>query len=358
MAGASICLMSAPQRVLRVAIPAIAIGLVLAIQTIYFNRGLVPGDSFTYLAAGERLNAGHELYALSPGDRPVGFEPPFFTVPLLSPPPIAVLFRPLAAIPNEIGVYVWWIATIAILAATILVMIRRRPILVGLAVLALSVPIVYQIGVGNLNGLIVAGVVLAWWLLTRRQDLAAGAVMALMTAFKITPGIFMWWLITQRRWDAFKAFVVTGLAVLVVSVVGAGIPAHLEYLGIMRQTATAGTTYLSLAGAARYVGVPPEIANALPTLALIVGAVAIWLLRARPGAAYAVAVLTMVAGSPVVLINWFTILLAALAPVVWPMPDQTSASHRDAMAGRGLGMISGRWSRQTGSAARSAQAEK
>jgi hypothetical protein len=319
--------MSAAQRVLRVAVPAIAIGLVVAIQRIYFNRGLVPGDAFTYLASGERLNAGHLLYALSPGDRPVGFEPPFFTVPLLSPPPIAVLFRPLAALPNELGVYIWWIATIVILAAVILWMLRRRPILVGLAVLVLSLPIVYQIGVGNLNGLIVAGTVGAWYLLTRGRDIAAGAIFALMTAFKITPGVFLWWLITQRRWDAFKAFVVTGLVVLVVSVIGAGVQAHLEYLGIMRQTATAGTTYLSLAGAARYIGVPGEIANVLPTAAIVVGAAVIWLLRDRPGPAYAAAVITMIAGSPVVQITWFTILLAALAPVVWPMPSRVASDH-------------------------------
>lgn len=303
--------------------------MVVAIQVIYFTRGLIPGDSFTYLASGERLNAGHALYALSPGDRPVGFEPPFFTVPLLSPPPIAVLFRPLAALPNELGVYIWWIATIVALAAVVLWMLRERPILVGLAVLLLSFPIVYQVGVGNLNGLIVAGIVLGWWLLTRRREVAAGAVFALMTAFKITPGVFLWWLLTQRRWSAVRAFVATGLLVLVVSVLGAGISAHLEYLGIMRQTATAGTTYLSLAGAARFVGIPEAIANVLPTLALVVGAALIWLLRDRPGAAYVVAVVTMIAGSPVVQITWFTILLAALAPVVWPM-SAWNASDEDA----------------------------
>jgi hypothetical protein len=334
------------RRSLRLVVPAVALGMVVAIQRIYFNRGLIPGDSFTYLAAGERLNAGHLLYALSPGDRPVGFEPPFFTVPLLSPPPIAVLFRPLAAMPNEIGVYVWWIATILVLAAVILWMLRERPILVGLGVLLLSIPIVYQIGVGNLNGLIVAGIVVGWYLLTRRRDLAAGAVFALMTAFKVTPGIFLWWLITQRRWDAFKAFVVTGMVVLAVSVLGAGVQAHLEYLGIARQTAAAGTTYLSLAGAARYVGVPTEIANVLPTAAIVIGVAAVWLLRARPGAAYVAAIVTLIAGSPVVQITWFTILLGVLAPIVWPMPSDArvvagdSASRRDTSE-RSAGATSG-----------------
>jgi hypothetical protein len=337
----SITVMDRVRRSLRLVVPAVALGMVVAIQRIYFNRGLIPGDSFTYLAAGERLNAGHLLYALSPGDRPVGFEPPFFTVPLLSPPPIAVLFRPLAAIPNEIGVYIWWIATIVVLAAVILWMLRQRPILVGLAVLALSIPIVYQIGVGNLNGLIVAGIVGGWYLLTRRKDVAAGAVFALMTAFKVTPGIFLWWLITQRRWDAFKAFVVTGLVVLAVSVLGAGVQAHLEYLGIAGQTAAAGTTYLSLAGAARYLGVPAEIASLLPTAAIVLGMVEVWMLRARPGAAYVTGIITLIAGSPVVQITWFTILLGVLAPIVWPMraegqaavmPSNASATDRAAGA--------------------------
>jgi hypothetical protein len=335
----------AVSRILRLVVPAVAIGMIVAIQRVYFERGLIPGDSFTYLAAGERLNAGHMLYALSPGDRPVGFEPPFFTVPLLSPPPIAVLFRPLAALPMEIGVYIWWIATIVVLAAVILWMLRERPIVAGLAVLALSIPIVYQIGVGNLNGLIVAGIVGGWYLLTRRRDLAAGAVFALMTAFKVTPGIFLWWLITQRRWDAFKAFVVTGLVVLAISVLGAGVQAHLEYLGIARQTAAAGTTYLSLAGAARYLGVPVEVANLLPTVSIMLGVAAVWLLRARPGAAYGAAIVTMIAGSPVVQITWFTILLGVLAPIIWPMPAAArvvagdSASPRDTSE-RSAGAIS------------------
>ena len=331
MSTTSIAPVGRLERRLRLVVPAIAIGLVLAIQSIYFDRGLIPGDSYTYLAAGERLNAGHLLYALSPGDRLVGFEPPFFTVPLLSPPPIAVFFRPIAAIPNEIGVYIWWVATIVVLAATVLVMLRRRPVAVGLAVIALSFPIVYQVGVGNLNGLIVAGIVGGWYLLTRGRDIAAGAVFALMTAFKVTPGIFLWWLITQRRWDAFKAFVVTGLAALVVSIVGAGLQAHLEYLGIVRRTAAAGTTYLSLAGAARYIGIAPEIANLLPTAAIVIGALAVWLLRHRPGAAYVAAIVTLIAGSPVVQITWFTILLGALAPLVWPMP----AKQGDAVETRG-----------------------
>lgn len=316
----SISAMLASQRILRLLVPAVAIGLLLAVQSVYFTRGFVPGDAFTYLAAGERLNDGHLLYALSPGDREVGLKPPFWTVPLLSPPPIAVVFRVFAAIPNEIGVYVWWAICIASIAGTIVVMLRRRPILVGLAVIALTIPLVYEIGVGNLNALLVAGIVAAWYLLTRGRDLPAGAIIAAMTALKLTPVVLAWWLITQRRWDGGKGFVLAGLTIAAISVLGAGLSAHLEFLGIIRQTASAGTTVLSLAGAARYLGIDAGVASALPTLALVAGFVVVWTLRARPGVAYAAAIVTMLVGSPVINVNWFTILLAALAPLVWPVP--------------------------------------
>lgn len=305
----------------RIAIPAIAIGLIVAIQVRYFDRGLIPGDAFTYLAAGERLNAGHPLYALSPGDRPVDLKPPFWTVPLLSPPPIAIVFRPLALL-GDAGAYVWWIACVAIIAATCLALLRRRPVLVGLAMIVLSVPIVYEIGVGNLNALLLAGITAAWYLLSHGRDRAAGVVIAMTTALKLTPIVLAWWLITQRRWGAVRAFVVAGAALLAISVLGAGLDTHLEYLSIITGTSASGTSELSLAGVARALGVSPSVASALPIVALLVGAVLIALLRQRPGLAWVVAVTTMVIGSPVLNVNWFTLLLAALAPLAWPArPD-------------------------------------
>ena len=72
---------------------AVGAGLIVATAVVYYAQapGYLGGDARTYLAAGERLNAGHPLYALSPGDRPVAISPPWWTVPLVSPPFIAVL---------------------------------------------------------------------------------------------------------------------------------------------------------------------------------------------------------------------------------------------------------------------------
>jgi hypothetical protein len=310
-------------RVGRVVFPALAIGAIAAVLSVYFQRGFIPGDSFTYLAAGERLNAGHPLYALSPGDRPVGLNPPYWSVPLLSPPPIAVVFRPLALL-SDAGAYVWWAICILAIAWTSLALLRRQPIVTGLVMLGLTIPIVYEIGVGNLNAIVVGGLVLGWYLLTMHLDVRAGIVLAGVTALKLTPGIFLWWLIAQRRWTAARSFVVAGVAFLLISIIGAGLGTHLEYLSIVRQTATVGLSNLSLAGLARTVGVPEAVAALLPYVSLIVGIGAIWALRQRPAGSWAVAVVTMLAASPVVNVNWFTLLLAALAPLAWPVPRYRS----------------------------------
>ena len=319
---------------------AFAIGVVVVIQILYFDRGFIPGDAFTYLAAGERLNAGHPLYALSPGDRQVGIEPPFWTVPLLSPPPIAVLWRPLAALPSELGVYLWWALQVAAIALAIGLMMRRRPRLVSLAVVVLSIPLVYEIGVGNLNGMVLLGLILTWRATARGDERTSGALSGVMAAFKLTPAILGWWLLTSRRWSAVRWALVAGLIVLAVSLLGAGLDAHLRYLGIVRETSAQGARPLSLAGMALFVGVPATVASMLPTVALVTGMVFVGLLRHRPGPAFIVAVLTMVFGSPTVSINWFIYLLACLAPFVWPWPAVNAVrmgGRPDELGGPGQG---------------------
>lgn len=317
----------------------LALGTLATILVVYFQRGFVPGDAFVYLGAGERLNAGHPLYAISPGDRPIGVEPPFWTVPLLSPPPIAVLWRPLAALPWELGVYLWWALDVACIAAVLIAMLKRRPLVASLAVMLLSVPLAYEIGVGNMNGIVLLGLVLAWRATARGEEGSAGALAGVMTAFKLTPAVIGWWLLTSGRWTAVRAALAAGLAVLTISVLGAGLDAHVRYLGVVRETSAFGARPLSLAGMALYVGVPGAVASLLPTAALILGLGMVLALRSRPGPAFAVAVLTMVFGSPTISINWFIYLLACLAPIVWPWPGsvpvgRTGARGREAAPGQ------------------------
>ena len=82
-----------------------------------WNAAAIGQDTWNYLGAGERLNAGHSIYALVAGDRPILIELPS-TVPLVSPPLVAVLWRPLALLPDWLAMWGWWAASAAAMLAT------------------------------------------------------------------------------------------------------------------------------------------------------------------------------------------------------------------------------------------------
>jgi len=87
-------------------VAAIAVGAAIVW---WISNGFLAGDTVNYWLAGQRINAGHQLYAVRPDDpavpgldiRPYG---------LYSPPLIAVPWRVLAAAPGIDGMAVWWVA--------------------------------------------------------------------------------------------------------------------------------------------------------------------------------------------------------------------------------------------------------
>ena len=111
------------------------VGVVVAIQAYGFDWTRPDSDPWNYLAAGERLNAGHRLYALSDGDRVVSLRPPYWSVPLLAPPPIAVAWRALAWV-GEPAMVLWGIACLAAATASVVFLLRAGR-LAGLALLAM-----------------------------------------------------------------------------------------------------------------------------------------------------------------------------------------------------------------------------
>ncbi len=321
------------RRLLAIAFVLVASALLFEFMAAYFTRGFIPGDATVYLAGGERLNAGHQVYALMPGDRPEGFKPPYWTVPLLSPPLVAVIFRPLALFPNDIGAYIWWAGCLAAFAWILFTFVRREPILTSLAVIVLVVPLTYEIGVGNMNAFLMLGAILAWKWTTEGRDEPAGAVTALGFVLKVSPVVIAWWLFTQRRWRAVRAGLVAGVVVLGVSILGAGLDAHFKFIEVTRDTATIGQSELSLAGLAKAVGVAPGIASLLPTAMLLGGILGVLLLRNRPNWSFALAVATMTLGSPVVNINSFSMLLACIAPWIWPVGENLASPAATAADG-------------------------
>ena len=199
------------RRLLNAALYAMALilPLVWAFENISFYN--VPGnlldpftDANTYLAAGERLNAGHLLYQLQPGDRFVLMIPGIFDRRCCRRRRSRSIWRPLAAIP--FGYTLWIAACWAALFGTIVFLLRRIGPWAAVAVIVLSFSLGEQLAVANINAFAPAFFLLAW----RFQHRAiAGFLMGSLTVIKLAPGAMLGWLAGSRRWVACIAFVAT-----------------------------------------------------------------------------------------------------------------------------------------------------
>ena len=239
----------------RPAFAGVLVGLALAQVLVMVYAGVLwrlqPGathsvaeDAFNYLAAGERLNAGHRLYSLGVGDRPVAVEPAIYTAPLVSPPPIAVLWRPLAVF-GEPAVWAWWATAAAAVALSVIVVLARAPVLGSLLVWVSAYGIGDQIAAGNVAAFFAPAVLIIW---VKRDRPWIGAVIALMASFKLTPILLVAWLMGTRRWRAVAWLAAALTAIGAISLFLAGPSSFLDYLGVMRSTQPSTWSIASMSG--------------------------------------------------------------------------------------------------------------
>jgi len=262
------------------------------------NSTLPFTDAITYLAAGERLNAGRDLYVLGPGDRPIFIDPRISHSPLMSPPPIAVLWRPFAGLP--FGFALWVIACWVALLGTTFHLVVRTGLRGAVTAAALAPAIGEQLAAGNVASFFPALLVLAWRL---RDHPAAGAIVGLMASLKLSPASLGGWLVGTRRWSGVAAAVLTVAAVFAVSLLGSSLEAFGHYLLV---ATTAGPSPGSLSA----------LTN-LPwlTLTVLVGGTLLAMGLGRwPRAAFIVAVVASVFGTPALYPSGYVTLLAILAP--------------------------------------------
>jgi len=264
-----------PRRVIlwRLALACWSIGIVI-MQAQRACAGRLLPDGFTYYAAALRLNVGHLLYRLSPGDLPIYLHPPYWSVPLLSPPFMAVIWRPLAVLPYDTAAWIWLgLMTVAMAWAAYQIFVPSP-----LAVAAAAPGLGYLLGSGNIHGFMFAGLVTLW--LWRGRTWPA-ALLGIVTAAKIMPVVFVPWLLSERHRRPIIAFVVAALACSLIGVVGAGLAATRQYPDIMLTSAPQAVS-LSYLTKIRWLS---------PVLT-VVGMIATLLLRGRRS--YQMAVLTMV----------------------------------------------------------------
>jgi hypothetical protein len=273
--------------------PLVAAGLVL-FWSILIGTFFGGHDALTYLAAGERLNAGHPLYALSPGDRIVETIPPFYG-PLLSPPLIAVLFRPIAAI----GVPAMWVWTIllalVILVTTVMLVQTWRAVLLSII---LSIGLGWAAISGNVADLFLPAFVLLW---RSRDRPIVGALLGFMGALKLLPFVFVGFLVAGRRYHSL-AWCAAGAAVgLIITLVGAGTENTIAYLAVARDSVPQASSLPYLTGI-----------RWLSPVLLVAGTLGAAILPER--SAFRLCVFTFVFGGPVLAAREFASLIVMLAP--------------------------------------------
>lgn len=285
-------------------------------------------DASNYYAAGERLADGRALYALTAGDRPAPQDnPPLWHVALLSPPPIAGVWRVLAVLPGEVVIPLWWVGGLlgsALFLAAVAAYGSLRAVLIAAA---LCLPAAVTGWSGNVNAYLLPVLALSWYLVERetagrRSHVLAGVLIGMAVAVKLTPATLLIWLLVRGKWAATAAALASLGALLLGGLAMAGARSYLDYLDISRATVSATASSPSLSTLAMSAGLPTAAAAfVVPVAALAICAVVV-LLRRRPGAAFAVAVVGAVIASPVVRPETLAVGLAALAP--WVRPSFTS----------------------------------
>jgi len=189
-----------PARRARDVVAALAAVASVAGWFLFFLSRYPAGDAIGYLAAGERLNAGHLLYSLSAGDRPIPTNPPFFTAPFLYPPAFAVPWRLLAALPSMAGLAIWMGALLLVMAVWLAWQLAEGRMGTALLMAALGYPIGLTAVTGNINGFLLVAFLFVWQL--RERDLVVAGLVGTLAAWKIFPGLLVIWLIATRRWRA------------------------------------------------------------------------------------------------------------------------------------------------------------
>jgi hypothetical protein len=297
----------------------IAVGTPVATAREYLVSFASPGnpvdaftDANTYLAAGERLNAGHDLFSRQPGDRAV-FDEARFPAPLLSPPPIAALWRPIAAIP--FGFEAWVIACWVALLGTVAYLVLKTGIPAALLSLGLFLANGQQLAVANVASFFPAVLVVAWRF---RASAWPGAGVGLLSAIKFSPFAMTGWMVGGRMWRMLAWTLVTMVVVAIIGGLGAGFDSYVEYLRIAPRIEPTATSISGLTGVswASYA-------------VLLGGMILAALLGSRwPRWSFAVAVGAVTFGTPVIYPSGLVPLLALAAPLI-PEPQADLAEVPD-----------------------------
>jgi len=173
--------------------------------------------------------------------------------------------------------------------------------------------------VGNVDCLVVPGMLLAWYWIGRGHERRAALAIGLLASLKLTPVIFVWWLFVTGRTRAAAVAIGCGIVLALVAMAGSEPLIFAKFYEVTMANVTSPFSDLGPPGLARAIGLPAIFVAWLPRLVLIGGVALMWALRRRPGAAWAVGALLMWLASPVVALHTPALTLIAIAPLAWPL---------------------------------------
>lgn len=234
-----------------------------AIQFIALTRQIQWGYDFSaYWAAAARLMAGDSPYTAAQLAGPYAPQVQFL---YLYPPPLAAAVTPLALLfPTDYRAAAWvWTA----IGATILVwavlalwrserLAERYPVFEGrgrwliVAAAFAFPPVVGELVLGNVH-LLLLGLLTLAWLGIRRGDssgeLTAGIAVGLATAVKVFPGVLLIWFVLTRRYRAAAGVVVAVVALALLTLPITGIEPWTQFPTVLANLSAPSDTTDTLA---------------------------------------------------------------------------------------------------------------
>jgi alpha-1,2-mannosyltransferase len=313
--------MGSPARLPTALLVIVAFGRLGGFVLAYLAVGAGPRDAVTYLAAAERLLSGGDLYVLAAGDRLLDPMSGGAAVPLLYPPLIAVLWIPLSLLPDPAGLAVWWAATVFAVIAVLAALTIRRPWPSSLAILILGIPLTYELIVGNVDAIILGAAVAVWLLVRDGRARLAGAIIGVLGVIKLAPLAIGVWLVARNPRDGAVGLATGLVGALLVGVLVVGLGPHLTYISLMPAAAGSSVDGMSVGSIALRLGLEPTAARAIAIVVPLLCMAAVVLTRHRAGLSFAIAVGTLALATPIVNVSSPSLLLAALAPIAWPLRD-------------------------------------
>jgi hypothetical protein len=198
----------------------------LLIQAWSFIRNILQMDFATFYTAGESLNAG-----VSPYLNQITHSPPiwdginrFIFSRFQYPPPAAMLFQPLAALPYLTAKYLWVIGTLFCLLFSMFLTMRFFPLSTPWQRLTVGIlfcgffPLYTQLERGQIDGVTLFLLMTAIILMLkndRRLGVLAGLSIALAILLKLYCVFLLPFLFLRRRWSVLTG-VLCGIILLVV----------------------------------------------------------------------------------------------------------------------------------------------